>query len=168
MCVRFLGAGKYTGASAMQGMDRLRNNMKVHNHGYAPLYTLRKDHKRVEDHLTRPVCGGSAAYTNNLSYMLVLILRPVWQERSSSCLSTEEKLSAITSVNESETVDITCTIGSVDVTALYPSIDVEFGSERVSEMIVNSEVKVPERHQGTGTLLGPQQKLCQIRRMWTC
>ena len=33
MWVRFLGAGKYTRASAMKGMDRLRNNMKVQNQG---------------------------------------------------------------------------------------------------------------------------------------
>ena len=75
--------------------------------------------------------------------MLGLLLRRVWQERSSSCLSTEEMLSAITIVNESVTLDEKCTIGSADVTALYPSIDVEFASERVSEMFVNNEVKVP-------------------------
>ena len=144
MWVRFLKAGEYTSAITMKGVDRIRNNIKVHNHGYAPLYTLRKDHKKVEDHPTRPVCGGSAAYNNNMSYMLGLILRPVWQEIDTSCLSTEEMLATIKNVNESGVLDEICTVGSADVTALYPSIDVEFAAEKVCEMFMKSEVKIAE------------------------
>ena len=66
MWVRFTKAGEETSTSATKGESRVRNSMRVNNHGYAPLYTLRKDHKMVDDPVrgppTRPVCGGSAAY----------------------------------------------------------------------------------------------------------
>ena len=81
MWLRFTGAGEFTGTSATTGYKRVKNSMKVQNHGYAPLYTLRKDHKVVDDPVlgppTRPVCGGSAAYNNKLSHMLGFFLRPV-------------------------------------------------------------------------------------------
>ena len=53
-------------------------------------------------------------------------------------------LAAIRSVNESGVLDERCTVGSADVTALYPSIDVEFAAKKVCEVFMDSEVKVAE------------------------
>ena len=148
MWVRIMKAGELTSTNSVKGTDRVRNSMKVFNHGYAPLYTLRKDHKNVDDQTigppTRPVCGGNAAYNHRLSYFLGLLLRPVWQEKETSCLSTEEMLAAIQSVNESGRLDERCTVGSADVTALYPSIDVEIAATKVNEMFVKSGVEVAD------------------------
>ena len=148
MWVRFMKAGEYTNTSSIKGQDRVRNSMKVYNHGYAPLYALRKDHKEVDDPVlgppTRPVCGGSSAYNNKLSYFLGLLLRPVWQEKDTVCLSTEEMLADIHETNESGVLDEECTIGSADVAALYPSIDVEIASAIVSEMFIESDVQIAD------------------------
>ena len=38
MWVRITRAGELTGTSATRGEDRVRNSMRVHNHGYAPLF----------------------------------------------------------------------------------------------------------------------------------
>ena len=49
-------------------------------------------------------------------------------------------LSRVKLVNE--TVDLTdCVIGSMDVKALYPSIDIDFAVEKCVEMIIESDVK---------------------------
>ena len=76
--------------------------------------------------------------------MLGLILRPVWQAQETTCLSTEEMLAEIKKTNESGDLDEDCTVGSADVTALYPSIDVAFAAEKVCEMFIESEVEVEE------------------------
>ena len=60
---------------------------------------------------TRPVCGGSAAYSNKLSYFLGLFLRPVWQEKETTCLSTEEMLASMEEVNNSGDLDDDCIVG---------------------------------------------------------
>ena len=89
MWTRMLKAGENSGTKALSGMQRVKDNMQVHNHGYAPLYSLRKDHKEVESVTrgppTRPVCGGSAAYNSKISHFLGLILRLVWQETETAC-----------------------------------------------------------------------------------
>ena len=76
--------------------------------------------------------------------MLGLILRPVWQAQETTCLSTEEMLAEIKKTNESGNLDEDCTVGSADVTALYPSIDVAFAAEKGCEMFVESEVEIEE------------------------
>ena len=144
MWLRFTGAGEYTGTSATTGYKRVKNSMKVQNHGYAPLYTLRKDHKVVDDPVlgppTRPVCGGSAAYNNKLSHMLGFFLRPVWQEQNTTCMSTEEMLAAIEEANNSGRIDEDCIVGSADVKSLYPSLDIDFAAEKVGEMFLESGI----------------------------
>ena len=45
---------------------------------------------------------------------------------------------ALSNQKRERKLDEKCTIWSSDVTALYPSIDVEFASERVSEMFMDS------------------------------
>ena len=148
MWTRIMKAGENASTKAASGMQRVKDNMQVQNHGYAPLYSLRKDHKEVENITqgppTRPVCGGSAAYNSKISHYLGLILRPVWQETETVCQSTEEMLAAINDLNDSGQLDHMCTIGSEDVRALYPSIDIDFTCEKVAETFMSSNVNVDE------------------------
>ena len=148
MWLRFTRAGEFAGRNDKSEYQRIKNSCKVNHHGYAPLYTLRKDHKPVEDEAlgppTRPVCGGSAAYNHKMSHLLGFFLRPVWQGKDTVCTSTEEMIAAIEQANSSGKVDHTCTLGSLDVKSLYPSLDVEFVSEKVGEMFLSSVVNVPE------------------------
>ena len=55
-----------------------------------------------------------------------MFLRPVWQEQETTCTSTEEMLAAIRDMNDSDTLDGDVTVGSADVKALYPNIDIDF------------------------------------------
>ena len=47
-------------------------------------------------------------------------------------------------VNKQGVLDKHCTIGSLDVKSLYPSLDVKFASAVVGEMFLESRVEVPE------------------------
>ena len=53
-------------------------------------------------------------------------------------------MAAVRELNESGKLDERCTIGSADVKALYPSLDIDFTSEKVAEMFVESAVSVNE------------------------
>ena len=64
-------------------------------------------------------------------------------ECDTACSSTEEMLAAFHEVNEREVLDQHCVLGSLDVKALYPSLDVAFVSKVVAEMFLSSQVTVP-------------------------
>ena len=146
MWLRLSNAGEFTGGEG-GSFSRIKNSLKVSNHGYAPLYTMRKDHKESENPTTgpptRPVCGGSEAYNSKLSNLLGYFLRPVWQAKETSCISTEEMLASVDEVNRQGTIDEDCILGSLDVKALYPSLDVDFVAEKVGEMVYKSEIDFP-------------------------
>ena len=104
---------------------------------------LRKDHKAVpageeeKGPPQRPVCGAVVASNYSLSHFISTILQPVIQQEKHPCHSTEDMLSRLRNVNE--TVDLeTCIIRSMDVKALYPSIDIDFATEKCVEMITKS------------------------------
>ena len=111
---KMLKAGENSSTKASSWMQRVKNNMQVHNHWYASLYSLRKYHKEVENVTqgppTRPVCGGSAAYNSKISHFIGLILRPVWQETETACQSTEELLAAVDDLNKSAGSSKTCVL----------------------------------------------------------
>ena len=130
---------------AFKSSDRVKNNLLVENSDLAPIYALRKDHKICEDinkgPPTRPVCGAASAYNNKLSNFVSTIIKPIWTHNENVCTNTEEMMAAIKETNEqNETEDII--VGSADVKALYPSLDVESCAKIVSEMFVESDVKV--------------------------
>ena len=50
-------AGENTSTKATAGVQRVKYSMKVHNHGHAPLCSLRKDHKVTEDEVLGPLLG---------------------------------------------------------------------------------------------------------------
>ena len=119
--------------------------MLVHDSSLAPLYALRKDHKNVSDHNVgppvRPVCGAVTAYNRKLSHLISFILAEVWKEEESVCLNTEEMLVGFKQLNDSHvTEDIV--VGSADVKALYPSLDIAFTVEKVCEVFHTSSVQV--------------------------
>ena len=69
MWTRMLAAGKETNHTS-----RIKSNMVTSNCPLAPLYTLRKDHKRVDDPTigppVRPVCGAVQSYNQHLSHLM--------------------------------------------------------------------------------------------------
>ena len=169
MWLRISKAGERTGNETDKGsFNRIKNSLKVSNHGYAPLYTLRKDHKVIEDPdigpPTRPVCGGNEAYNSKLSHLLGYFLRPVWQGSRTTCTGTEELLAEFERLNSSGEVDDSCTLGSLDVKALYPSLDVDFTSKIVGEMFYKSGVNVASvNHKELGLYLALNMSPAELR-----
>ena len=139
MWTRIMNAGTNTG-----NHDRIRGNMKSRNNPPAPLSVLRKDHKRHEDSVIgppgRPVCGGDVSYNKRLSHLISMILSDVYAGEKTICSSTEELLAEVEKLNE-EGLDDTMIIGSMDVEALYPSLDIDFTIEKVCELMYESSAK---------------------------
>ena len=138
--VRLLNAGEVIG-----GQARIKNNMLVSDCTLAPLYTLRKDHKKTADQNSgpsvRPVCGAVSAYNRNLSHLISMILTEVWKKEESVCLNTEEMLADFRKVN-SNNITEEVIIGSADVKALYPSLEIPFTVEKACEVFYTSDVQV--------------------------
>ena len=142
---RFTNAGTNTGSETAP--DRIKANLMVENNGHAPLYALRKDHKPCEDEKkgpkTRPVCSGSSAYNRKLSHLISMIIRPLWQEENTVSTNTEEVMSAFSDVNK-ENVETELLVGSADVKALYPSLDITHTAEIVAQTFYESDYEINE------------------------
>ena len=146
---RILNAGEEVEGGKVRASDRIRNNLLVQNHSTAPLYALRKDHKEYADDVegppTRPVCAANTAYNSKLSHLMCSILKPVWQSNEYACESTEDLLAAVRDLNGNEAgigPQDEVIIGSLDVKALYPSLDIDATADVVVETFVNSEFEV--------------------------
>ena len=137
--IRMLGAGTKTG-----NYDRIRSSMRSRNNPAAPLSILRKDHKAYEDEFIgppgRPVCGGDVSYNKRLSHLISILLTDVYVGEETVCSSTEELLAEVEKLNR-EGIDASDIIGSMDVEALYPSLDIDFTIEKVCEVLLNSSVE---------------------------
>ena len=112
-----------------------------------PLYGLRKDHKKCIDSETgpptRPVCGASAAHNGKLSHLISMILKEVKRADEDSCESTDDIMAAIQSVNEEHCVvngNKLC-VGSLDVKALYPSLNIPYAAEKICDEFMESEIE---------------------------
>ena len=134
--------------SLVNQQDRVRKCMNSQFSPMPPLYGLRKDHKDlpldkiVEGPPARPVCGVNSSPNHKLSYLLSTILSELWKEdKDSVCLSTEEMLAGFAKVN-TEQVTVPIVIGSADVKALYPSLDIEFTVEKVCELFYESSITI--------------------------
>ena len=130
-----------------KAQDRIKSNLMVKNNGHAPLYALRKDHKPCEDQTkgpkTRPVCSGSSAYNRKLSHLISKIIRPLWQEEETISTNTEEVMAAFSEVNN-KNIDTEIVVGSADVKALYPSLDIEHTAHIVGESFYHSQYEFTE------------------------
>ena len=141
---RMLNAGHELGQT-----DRVKNNMISKSSPIAPMYGLRKDHKIVADGQkeegppVRPVCGANSSHNRKLSHILSTLLKPVWMNPGNvtCCLSTEEMIAAIERVNDT-TEGRPIIVGSADVKALYPSLDIDFTVDKVCELFRDSKVEV--------------------------
>ena len=139
---RLLAAGEFTRSDV-----RIKNNMISSNSEAPPLYGLRKDHKVHADPVAgppaRPVCGANASANYRLSHLLSIILSEVWQRDQTGCvcMNTEEMMAEIARVN-AEGLSDKVIVGSTDVKALYPSLDIEFTIQVVCEVVDSSGVTI--------------------------
>ena len=112
-----------------------------------PLYGLRKDHKQAESEFVgppvRPVCGANEAPNSRLSHFLSRIVNDYADAANiaTECRSSEEMKAAFTEFNgqTSQEVKKQCQVISMDVKALYPSMEWGEIVLAVREMIENSE-----------------------------
>ena len=125
-------------------LSRVRNNMTSKDSPLAPVYTLRKDHKAyisaTEGPPVRPVCGVDSSSNEKLSWLLSTFFSKLWEnDRGGSiCLSTEEMIAEVERVNRSSP-STPIVIGSADVKALYPSLDIDFTIGKVCETFESSD-----------------------------
>ena len=124
---------------------RLKNTIVSHGNVIPPMYCLRKDHKPIEPGQedegpkTRPVCGANDCQTRRLSYILCLILKELIPDQESEINASDELLRSIEIVNEGN-VEPDWIVGSLDVAALYPSLDIPICAKVISDKLFNSEL----------------------------
>ena len=140
MWLRMLRAGKKTNQ-----YERIRGSMLSKNNPPAPLSVVRKDHKPYDSEVTgppgRPVCGGDVCYNKRMSHLFSMMLSDLYTEEETVCLSTEELLAEVEKLN-AEGIHDGYVIGSFDVEALYPSLDVDFTVDKVCELFMTSNVNI--------------------------
>ena len=126
---------------------RIKNNMISNDSSVAPLYTLCKDHKDCSDEYrgppVRPVCGAVVGYNCKLSHVMSVILAEVWKSRENSaiCMSTEDMIAEMNRTIKNQEDD-GLIIGSTDVVALYPSLDIDFTIDKVCEVFFESDISI--------------------------
>ena len=134
-------------AEEVNDYERVKTSMTSHNNPPAPLAVLRKDHKPYDDAVIgppgRPVCGGDVSYNKRLSNLISTILTDVYVGEATVCSSTEELLAEVERVNM-EGLDERDIVGSADIEALYPSLDIPFTVDKVCEIFEESAVSIQE------------------------
>ena len=85
------------------------------------------------------MCGAVVGNNVCISHLLSFILRPVIALSEDVCNSTDDMLSRVSKCNQSDLSG--CIVGSMDVEALYPSIDIEFAVERCIELLRESGIQ---------------------------
>ena len=114
-----------------------------------PLYGLRKDHKVTTDAErgppVRPVCGANQAPNSRLSNFVSRIINDFADEAEmeTECRSSEEMRAAFERYNDEDPEKKKkCTVMSMDVKALYPSMEWDEIITAVRELIENSEEEI--------------------------
>ena len=143
-----LGISNNTGKSEEQmerNHQRAKNNLLVEGNELPPVYGLRKDHKPVNNEEKgpplRPVCSATNAYNSKIAHLVNSFLVNIWKEEEENCASTEELLAEFDKMNV-DGIDKECFIGSADVVALYPSLDIDEVAEVVREMVKKSDIEL--------------------------
>ena len=96
---------------------------------------------------TRPVCAANNAYNSKLSHLVCSIHKPTWKNNEYACESTEDLLAAVRYLKGGE-AGLRCfpqdevIIGSLDIKALYPSLDIDATADVVIDTSVESEFEV--------------------------
>ena len=126
--------------------ERYKSSMKTENSKASTLYMYRKDHKPHEDREkgppVRPLCDVSDSYGHKLSYFVSNILKEVTDKEPTVCDSTEDMMANIKEANDSRKIKKGTVIGSLDVKALYPSLDLDFTIEKAAEEFHESGVEI--------------------------
>ena len=139
--MRMLRVGEETG-----DQERYKRSMKTENSKSSTLYMFRKDHKQCEDDNkgppVRPLCDVSDSYGHKLSYFASNILKEVTDKEPTVCDSTEDMLAGVREANESGKISEGTVIGSLDVKALYPSLDLDHTIEIAAEEFRRSDVEI--------------------------
>ena len=133
--MRMLNVGKES-----KDDDRYKSSMLTHNSKPATLYIYRKDHKKFEDRIkgppVRPLCDVNDSYGHKLSHFLCNILKEISDEQETICDSTEDMIAAIKNTNEKRKLNENSVIGSMDVKALYPSLDINFTIDVICDAVL--------------------------------
>ena len=135
------------GLKSGKSADRLRNAIVADGVKIPPFYGMRKDHKKVsigEEEAgprVRPVCGAEDCVTKRVSYILCLLLSPLILEEGTHCWATDDLIAEFEKVNEEGSVDEDCVIGSLDVDALYPFLDIDRCARVVAGKLFDSDLR---------------------------
>jgi len=127
--------------------DRLRWAVVANGSRVPPFYGTRKDHKDVPEDMAeigpkvRPVCGAEDCATKRASYILCQIGSELIGDNPTHCNSTTDLLEEIERVNQSGKVTRKVVIGSLDVEALYPSLNIDTCSEVVRKKLEESDLR---------------------------
>ena len=136
------------------GLNEDRNGKRIRNANttlgcvMAPFYAVRKDHKTVEigkeaeGPKTRGVCGAEDCLTMRLSHLLSLILKELIPQNETHCDSTEDLLAEIEKVNTTGNVKPRWKVGSLDIEALYPSLDIEKCAKIITKELYEGEIMI--------------------------
>ena len=110
-----------------------------------------KDHKPLPDSgvpKTRPLMNASASMNQRISDVFLDLLTYLFmsEQETAEVISTEDFLSKIEAFNDKirqgKTNDEEIMVGSLDVEALYPSIDVDLAASIVKAKIMESPLKM--------------------------
>ena len=137
---KILNIGKDVGAH-----NRIRNSLKSKKSEVALLSNMRKDHKVNTDPVIgppgRPLCTGNVGFNYRLSHLLCLFIQDLTEGETTECENTEELIAEFTRVNNVGFED-PLILGSLDVKALYPSLDIPHTIEEVCEIFKSSCIKI--------------------------
>ena len=84
------------------------------------------------------------AHNGKLSHLISLILKEMKRNDETSCESTEDVMAAIQVLNREHTVlkGNKLMVGSLDVKALYPNLDIKFAAEIIAKEFRESNIEI--------------------------
>ena len=146
---RILRVGENGGERCEKGC---RDGLRTCDSKISDLRGLRKDHKRCEEVMKgpplRPIVGASGAMNAPLSKLVGDIIDIVAEEDDDDaiCDSTEDMIARILATNKElqkeENRGKEFVLGSLDVKALYPSLQVDESAAIIRQLVEESEVKI--------------------------
>ena len=122
-----------------------RNNLISKNSELVVISGMRKDHKPITDPATGPpsrlLCSGNVGYNARFSNLLCLLLEDITNKETTECENTEDLIASMEEIN---TIGINedFVLGSMDVAALYPSLDIDHTTEIVCQQFMESDTKI--------------------------
>ena len=151
-----------------------RVEMATHSTNTAapPLYGLRKDHKTTDDIVkgppVRPVCGANQAPNSRLSNFISRVVNDFADaaDIDTECKSSEEMRATFEEFNDRDANEKKgCAVMSMDVKALYPSMEWKEIITAVKELVENSEEEAKNvNYEEVGKYLAVTMTRAEIER----